>query len=84
MLARCMNLLALVFPAASTLVGWIVFGGISIIAIGYGKLKEEWFPAVIGVGIGIYPYFFPGGPMFWTLGIGLTVLLFVPRRFRPW
>ncbi len=79
-----MNLLALAMPATATVLGWIFFGGVSMIAIGYAKLKQEWFAAIVGVGIGIYPYFFPSGPLFWTLGIGLTVLLFVPRRFLPW
>lgn len=71
-------------PAASTLLGWILFGAVSIIAIGYAKYKQEWYPAVIGVIIGIYPYFIPSGPSFWTLGILLTGLLFVPRRHLPW
>ena len=79
-----MNLLALAMPATATVLGWIFFGGVSMSAIGYAKLKQEWFAAIVGVGIGIYRYFFPSGPLFWTLGIGLTVLLFVPRRFLPW
>jgi hypothetical protein len=75
---------ALVLPATATVIGWVIFGGVSMIAIGYGKLKHEWFAAVVGVAIGVYPYFFPSGPAFWTLGIALTALLFVPRQHLPW
>lgn len=66
------------------MMGWIFFGGVSIIAIGYAKLKQEWFAAVVGVAIGVYPYLFPNGWAFWTLGIVLTAALFIPRRFLPW
>ncbi|MCH7225614.1 hypothetical protein [Haloferula sp. A504] len=75
---------ALVFPATATVIGWVIFGGVSMIALGYAKLKQEWFAAVVGVSIGVYPYFFPSGPVFWTLGVLLTTLLFVPRRHLPW
>jgi hypothetical protein len=75
--------LALTLPSGSTVLGWVLFSSISIIAIGYAKLKEEWYPAILGVAIGVYPYFFPSGPRFWSLGIVLTALLFLPRRFRP-
>ncbi|MCU0795013.1 MAG: hypothetical protein MUF31_03665 [Akkermansiaceae bacterium] len=73
-----------ILPAASTLLGWILFSVVSIIAIGYAKFKQEWHAGIIGVVIGIYPYFIPSGPIFWTLGILLTGLLFVPRRHLPW
>ena len=74
-------LLAFAFPAASTIVGWFLFGSIGTIAVGYGKLKEEWLPAILGVALMVYPYFFPSGLVFWAIGILLTVGLFVPKRF---
>lgn len=73
--------LAFVFPAASTVLGWVLFGSIGTIAVGYAKMKEEWLPAVLGFGLILYPYFFPSGLTFWILGVLLTVLLFVPKRF---
>lgn len=78
-----MNLLsaAFVLPAASTVLGWLLFGSIGTIAVGYAKLKEEWLPAMLGFGLMVYPYFFPSGLLFWTVGVLLTVLLFVPRRW---
>ena len=75
--------LAFALPSGSTVLGWVIFSCVSIIAIGYAKLKEEWYPAIIGVALGVYPYFSPSGPVFWALGTILTALLFLPRRFLP-
>ena len=76
------NLLAFAieFPAVSTVLGWVLFGCIGTIAVGYAKMKDEWPPAVLGVALMVYPYFFPRGVFFWSLGIGLTLLLLVPKR----
>lgn len=74
------SLIAFAWPAVSTVLGWLLFGSIGMIAVGYGKLKEEWFPAGLGFGLMLYPYFFPSGFVFWLIGIVLTVLLFLPRR----
>lgn len=71
---------AFILPAASTILGWFLFGCIGTIAVGYAKLKEEWLPAVIGVALMIYPYFLSSGLFFWIIGVGLTITLFVPRR----
>lgn len=76
--------LALALPAVSTILGWLLFGSIGTIAVGYAKLKEEWQPAILGVALMVYPYLFPSGWPFWTLGIVLTLLLVTPRRFLPW
>ena len=75
------NGLALVWPSASLIMGWLIFGSIGTIAVGYAKMKEEWIPAVIGFGLMFYPYFFPSGFAFWLTGVLLTILLFVPHRF---
>ena len=74
-------LMAFVFPATSTILGWVLFGSVGTIAVGYAKMKEEWLPAALGVALMVYPYFFPSGFGFWALGIVLTGLLFVPKRF---
>ena len=73
--------MAFVFPATSTILGWFFFGSVGTIALGYGKMKEEWIPAALGVALMVYPYFFPCGFVFWSVGIFLTVALFVPKRF---
>jgi hypothetical protein len=72
--------MAFAWPSAPLVMGWFLFGSIGTVAVGYAKFKEEWFPAVIGVGLMLYPYFFPSGIGFWTIGVLLTILLFVPRR----
>ncbi|BCX49939.1 hypothetical protein HAHE_38470 [Haloferula helveola] len=80
-----MRLLTLAFamPATSLVLGWILFGSIATISIGYAKLKREWYAGLVGGCLAVYPYFFPAGFLFWTLGILLTAALFVPRRFLP-
>ena len=62
---------------AATILGWVIFGGIAMIALGWAKLKDDWRPAVLGVALGGFPYFVPSGWLFWVLGVGLTSALFV-------
>ncbi|MGB6222139.1 hypothetical protein [Haloferula sp.] len=69
-------------PAASTVIGWIVFGSIGTIAVAYGKLRESWPPAVIGFALMLYPYVFPSGFSFWLTGCLLSILLVLPSRIR--
>jgi|GEM_PF-2157596 len=73
-------LLAFEFPAVSTIVGWLLFGAIGTIAVGYGKMKEEWPPALIGFALMLYPYFFSSGIAFWVIGVVLTILFLLPKR----
>jgi hypothetical protein len=73
--------LAFVFPTTTTVVGWILFGSIGTVAVGYAKLKEEWLYAILGFALMVYPYFFPSGFGLWLMGAVLTVLLFMPRWF---
>ncbi len=68
-------------PHYSLVVGWIVFGGLGMIAVALGKLREEWQPYVIGGGLMFYPYFVPAGIGFWVIGVILTIALFTYRRF---
>lgn len=73
-------LTAFTFPSASLVLGWLLFGCLGMVAVGYAKMKEEWLPAAIGVGLMGYPYFFPSGIAFWGIGVALTVFLFIPKR----
>ena len=77
-------LLAFTIPPASLVLGWFLFGCIGTVAVGYAKWKEEWRPAVLGVVLMVYPYFFPSGTVFWVVGIGLTVALVFPKRLLGW
>lgn len=75
-----LDILAFEFPAASTVIGWVLFGSIGTIALAYGKMKEAWPPAIMGVGLMVFPYFFPSGVAFWAIGILLTILFLLPKR----
>lgn len=74
------DLLAFTWPSTGLLLGWILFGSVGTIAVGYARLKEEWPPALLGVGLMIFPYFVPSGLFFWVIGIFLCVLLLLPKR----
>ena len=67
------------FPLTSTILGWLVFGGIGMIAVGYAKMKEMWQPFVLGVALMIFPYFIPSGAPLWLVGLALTVALFFTK-----
>jgi len=76
--------LAFEWPSPALVLGWLLFGSIGMIALGYAKMKEEWPPAALGVGLMVYPYFFPSGVAFWGIGIVLLVVLFLPKRVLGW
>lgn len=61
------------------LLGWLLFGGIGMIACAWGRLKEWWQPWVLGVALMAYPYVVGGGIWMWAIGTVLTVLLFFAR-----
>lgn len=76
--------LAFEWPSTSLVLGWLLFGCLGMIGVGYAKMKEEWPPAAMGVGLMVFPYFFPSGVLFWSTGITLTVLLLMPKRVLGW
>lgn len=78
------SILAFTFPPVSLVLGWFLFGCLGMIAVGYAKMKREWPPAALGVGLMVYPYFFPSGIAFWAVGLVLTVLLLLPKRILGW
>ena len=62
------------------ILGWVVFGGVGMIACAWGKLKDRWQPWVLGVALMVYPYFIPGGLFLWGVGVVLSTLAFVAKR----
>ncbi len=68
------------FPAISTILAWVIFGGIGTIALGYAKMKEMWQPAVLGIALMVFPYFVSGGVLLWVIGSALTVALFFTKE----
>ncbi len=61
------------------LLGWVIFSGISVIALAWGKMKDRWQPMVIGVVMGLYPYLINKGILLWVVGLALTVALFYAK-----
>ena len=53
---------------------------IGTVAVGYGKMKEMWQPAVLGIALMIFPYFVSGGVLLWVIGSALTVALFFTKE----
>ena len=68
------------FPAVSSILGWLLFGAIGMIAVGYAKMKGMWQPAGLGIALMVYPYFISGGVWLWVIGSVLTVALFFTRE----
>jgi hypothetical protein len=65
---------------AGDIIGWVLFGGIGIVACAWGKMKEYWQPWVLGVGLMVFPYFIPRGVWMWVVGLTLSGLLFFARE----
>lgn len=57
------------------LLGWVLFGGIGMIACAWGKMKGYWQPWVLGVVLMVFPYFVGHGLWLWIIGGVLTALL---------
>lgn len=62
------------------LLGWVVFGGAGTLACAWGKMKELWQPWALGVALMAFPYFIPSGALMWTIGCGLSGLVFFAKR----
>jgi hypothetical protein len=71
---------AFAMPSTTLVMGWLVFGAIGTVAVGYAKMKEEWPCAVLGFSLMFYPYVFPSGIGFWVVGTILSILFFMPKR----
>ena len=60
--------------------GYILFGGVGVVAFIYGKKNASWRPMIIGIILNIYPYFFSATWMIYLIGIVLTAALFFWRE----
>ena len=61
------------------LLGGLFFSLIGMFAFGYGKKHSYWQPMVMGFVLMVYPYFIYSTWMVYTVGVALTVGLFVFR-----
>ena len=64
---------------AATLIGGLIFSGIGFIALVYGKKTARIKTAVIGLLLMVYPYFIYETILVYTIGIVLTLCLFIFR-----
>lgn len=67
------------FPEPNVIVAWVVFGGLGMIYVAYGKWKDLWQPKALGFGLMFFAYFIPTGFWLWTVGAILTLAIFVAR-----
>ncbi len=56
-----------------------IFGTIGFVGFLYGKNNRLWRPAVIGIGLMVFPYFFSSTVSVILVGLALTAALYVWR-----
>ena len=66
-------------PSAGNLFGSLAFGVIGMGAFMYGKKIAGWRAMSIGVALMVYPYFVDPTWLLVSIGVALTVALFVFR-----
>ena len=62
---------------ASTLLGGLIFSGIGFVAFVFGKKQARIKTAIIGLLLLVYPYFVYDPIWVYTIGIVLTICLFI-------
>jgi len=62
---------------ASTISAWVIFGGLGMIYVAYGKWKDLWQPKALGFALMFYPYIVPSGG-WWLWGVGIVLTLAIP------
>ena len=62
---------------AANLIGGLIFSGIGFVAFVYGRKQARIKTGVIGLLLCVYPYFIYGTVLIYTIGVVLTICLFV-------
>lgn len=62
-------------PEPAALFASILFGAVGTLAFLYGWKKQLWRPAVIGLALGVFPYFVSGKWALYLLGFALCAAL---------
>jgi hypothetical protein len=62
--------------SAENIVAYVLFGAIGMCAFMYGKRTAKIGPLVLGLLLGVYPYFVSDTWLLWGIGIVLTAGLF--------
>jgi len=65
---------------AWSLLGGIVFSGIGLAALTYGKRQGLTHPMLVGAALMVYPYFVADTLLTFAVGLVLTGLLFAGKR----
>lgn len=60
-----------------TLWGGIVFGIFGWFGFWHGKKEKNWRPMTVGITLMVYPLFVPNPFLFFAVGIGLVVALYL-------
>ncbi|TBR21590.1 hypothetical protein EPO15_09990 [bacterium] len=55
----------------------LLFSGVGLVALKYGKKEGKAKPMMLGGALLVYPYFTPDALLTGLIGAGLTTLLFV-------
>ena len=63
----------------SAILAWVIFGGIGMIYVAYGKWKDIWQPKALGFALMFYPYVTSGDYWLWGIGAVLTLAIFFAR-----
>jgi hypothetical protein len=53
------------FIEPNIVVAWVVFGGLGMIYVAYGKWKDLWQPKALGFGLMFFPYFVSSSMWLW-------------------
>ncbi len=67
------------FIEPNIVVAWVVFGGLGMIYVAYGKWKDLWQPKALGFGLMFFPYFVSSSMWLWIIGGILSLAIFVAR-----
>ncbi len=54
------------------MVAWVVFGGLGMIYVAYGKWKDLWQPKALGFALMFFPYVVTDALWLWIVGGVLT------------
>ena len=52
----------------NVIVAWVVFGGLGMIYVSYGKWKDLWQPKALGFTLMFFPYLVKDSMWLWIIG----------------
>ncbi len=63
----------------SRIISYVLFGGLGMIYVSYGKWKDLWQPKALGFALMFYPYVIRDSLWVWIIGIALSLAIFIAR-----